>query len=287
MNILNNLLDAMNGREKALLTWGVIAFIFILVNRKTRSAVFDVIKAFLNIKIIAPFLAMFCYSGVLLWILSTVGFWNTTLLKDTLFWLFGIAIVLFFNTNKASQDPSLFRKMLLETVAFTVFLEFLANLYSFSFIVELSLMPILFLVVAMSALADGKDEYKIIRKPLRVILVGYGLFVLSYSVFTALSNLTRSLTVYNLLTLITPSVLTVMYLPFIYLFALIMAYELLFVRLDSLMRGDKELAKFTKKRMLISFRLNLWLINNFAQNSAADILKLKNKQDVVSMIGKY
>ena len=66
-----------------------------------------------------------------------------------------------------------------------------------------------------------------------------------------------------------------------------MAYELLFVRLDSLMRGDKELVRFTKKRILISFGLNLWLLNKFAQNSVADILKLKNEKGVFSLLEKY
>lgn len=277
----------MNGREKALLVWGLIAFVFILVNRKTHDAMLGVVKAFLNIKIVAPFLAMFFYSGMLLWLLNIVGLWNSALLKDTIFWLFGTAIVLFFNTNRASQNPSLLKKMLLETVAFTVFLEFLANLYSFSFLAEFTLMPLLFFVVAMSALADSKDVYRIVRKPLKAILAGYGLFVLPYSIFTAFNNLFESLTLYNLLSLVIPSVLTVMYLPFIYLFALIMAYELLFVRLGSLMRGNKELARFTKKRILISFGLNLWLLNKFAQNSAADILKLKNENGVFSMLEKY
>ena len=279
----------MNGREIALVVWALIALVLILLNRKTRPAFWSVVKALLNQKIIIPLVLALAYSSVSIWILNFVGIWGITLLKDTIFWLLGTATVLFFNTNKASQDALLFRKMILGTVAFTVFLEFLANLYSFPFIVEFALIPFLFLVIGMSALADSRDEYKIIRKPLKAVLAGYGLFVLSYSIITALNNLPESLTLYNLLSLIIPSVLTVMYLPFIYLFALIMAYELLFVRLGSLMKGDKELVRFTKKRILISFGLNLWLLNKFVQNSAADLLKLKlkNKEGVSSMLEKY
>jgi len=276
----------MNGREIALVAWVFIVLIFIVFSSKTRPAFMGVIKALLNKKIIGPLVIAFVYSSVSIWILHFVGIWKLILLKDTIFWLLGTAIVLFFNTNKASQDSSLFRKMLLETAAFTVFLEFLANLYSFSFIVEFTLMPFLFLVVAMSALADGRDEHKIIRKPLKVVLAGYGLFILSYSILTALNNLVGSLTVYNLLTLITPSVLTVMYLPFIYVFALVMAYETLFVRLGIFIK-NKKLLTFTKWRIFTLCLINLRLLNKFSQNTGAQILKIKNRKDVVNMINDF
>ena len=287
MNIfISETVSAMNGREKALIAWVFFAFVFILFSSKTRQAFWGVVKAFLNKKIIIPLLAAFVYSGVSIWILRFAGVWNITLLKDTIFWLLGTATVLFFNVDKASRSSSLFKKMLLETVAFTVFLEFLAGLYSFSFLVEFFSMPLLFLIVGMSALADGRDEYKVARKPLKAILAGYGLFMLSYSVLTALGNLAESITIYNLLTLIVPSVLTVMYLPFVYVFALIMAYETLFVRLKAFIKS-KKLLTFAKREIFTLCLFNLRLLNEFSQSTGGGILRIKSRQDVLNMIKDF
>lgn len=281
-----NFIDTLNGREKALMAWITIAIIFILINKKTRSVLLNVVKAFVNKKVFIPFVAMLVYSVVSIWILKQVGIWNTTLLKDTLLWLFGTATVLFLNTNEASRNPSMFKKMLLETVVFTMFLEFLAGLYSFSFVIEFVVLPFLFVVANMSALADSRDEYMIFRKPLKIILGGYGLFILFYSVLTVLKNLTESLTVHNLLALITPSLLSIMYLPFIYLFALIMSYETLFVRLGILIKNER-LLFYSYWKILGLCHLNLWRLNMFSRNTGGQIMKLKNKKDILKLISRF
>lgn len=235
----------------------------------------SLIKTFYSWKILTPLLVMLAYSGISIWILTNVGVWNVSLLKDTIFWLLGTAVVLLFNTNKASQNPAFFKTMMLETIALTVLIEFLANLYSLSFIAEFIIMPFVFFIAGMSALADSRDEYKVARKPLKLILAGYGLFVLLFSVSLAICNFTGLFSIHNLLVLVVPSVLTVMYLPFIYVFALIMAYETLFVRIDSLLRDNRELAGFTKMKIFALCYFDLRLLSQFSQNTGAENIQVK------------
>jgi len=283
MDTLSSLIDTFNGREKALVAWIVVALVYMLGNSKTRTTLIGVTKAFLNIKVLVPYLATLTYLILSINFLRTFGIWDFTLLKDTVFWFLGTATVLFLNTNKASQNPLWFKKMLLEVIAFTVFVEFLANLYSFPFLLEFLILPFIFLVVATSAFADIKDEYKAIRKPLKVIIAGYGLFVLYISVSSVFKNLTTTLTIHNLLTLVVPSILTIMYLPFIYIFALIMAYEMLFIRLGIFIK-DKQLLRFTKWEVIKLNHFNLFLLNRISKGIGRELTKVENKQDVLTML---
>lgn len=280
------IINAMNGREKALAAWVVILIIFILINSKTRTSLFNVANTFFNPKILIPFLAMLAYSVLSVLVLRQAGIWDIFLLKDTIFWFFGTATVLFLNTNKASQDPSLFKKILLETFAITILVEFLTGLYSFSFAIEFVLMPFLFLVIAMSALADSRDEYMIVRRPLKVLIAGYGIFILSYSILTAIGSLTEALSAHNLITLVIPSVLTVMYLPFIYLFALVMAYEALFIRLEIFIK-DKKLLSFAKWKVIALCHINLKTLTSFSSTTGREITTIKNKKDILAVIQNF
>jgi hypothetical protein len=84
-----------------------------------------------------------------------------------------------------------------------------------------------------------------------------------------------------------PPLLSFALIPFLYLFALIMAYETLFVRLDIFLKNDKALAKFAKIKIFKLCFLNLKKLNKFAKENTPDFLNLKDKNDIVSLVRKF
>jgi hypothetical protein len=75
--------------------------------------------------------------------------------------------------------------------------------------------------------------------------------------------------------------------PFLYIAALIGAYEKLFVRLDFFLKNNKALANFAKQKIFYFCFLNLWKLNKFAKERALDFLDIKNKSDVLKMVKTF
>lgn len=90
----------------------------------------------------------------------------------------------------------------------------------------------------------------------------------------------------NLKTLILPPLLTVAFIPFVYLFALIITYETLFVRLSIFNKNNPDLIKFTKHKIILAYHLNLLELNRFAKESNQDLMKIKTREDVINMVKK-
>ncbi len=101
--------------------------------------------------------------------------------------------------------------------------------------------------------------------------------VINYQTFVTLKNLN---------TLVLPPLLTLFYIPYLYLFALIMAYETLFVRLGIFIK-DKHLLAFTRQNILLLCNLNLGKLNRFAQTYARECMGLDSKSSVKKLISDF
>jgi len=117
-------------------------------------------------------------------------------------------------------------------------------------------------------------------------MTGFGFFLILYALGKVITNYHDLATLHNLREFVLPPLLTLAYIPFLYFFALIMAYEMLFMRLGIFVK-DKRLLAFTKWRIFSLCHLDLRLLNKFAQNTGGQIVKLKNKQGVLNMINGF
>lgn len=62
---------------------------------------------------------------------------------------------------------------------------------------------------------------------------------------------------------------------------------MLFVRLSIFNKNDPDLIKFTKRKIIRAYHLNLPKLNHFAKESTQDLMRVKTKEDVIIMIKKY
>lgn len=287
MSNISFLLNTLNGREKAVLAWLVIFILWALSQNNIRKSLLGFLKSFFQIKILSVFVAMFAYIFLILWLFYNVQIWNVELTKDVVFWIFGSAIVLLMNTNKAIQNDNYFKNILKDNLKLIVMIEFVAALYSFNFWIEMIFVPVMFFIVAMGAVTEIKKEYFQVKKIIDFVLSAIGVSLIIFAILQIASDYQNLVSLNNLRSFVLPPLLSFAFIPFLYIFALIMAYETLFVRLDIFLKNDKALAKYAKIKIFKLCFLNLKKLNKFARESSTDLLNLKDKNDIASLFHKF
>jgi len=280
-------INTLNGREKAVIVWFLIFLFWALSQKNIRTSMLGVLKAFFQKKIITVFLAMFVYIFFIILLFSKLQIWNASLTKDTGFWILGSAFVLLMNVNNATQDDHHFKKILIDNLKLILVLEFIITLYSFNFWIEMLFVPVMFLIVAMGAVAEIKKEYLPVKKLIDNILSFIGIFLIIFAISKVIGDYQGFLTANNLRSFVLPPLMTLAYIPFLYIFALIMAYEMLFVRLDIFLKNDKKLAGFAKQKIFRLCFLNLGKLNRFAKESTSDLLNLRDKNGILNLVERF
>lgn len=247
-----------------------------------------IFKAAFQNKLVIMWTAMFSYVVFIVFVLYKIKLWDTSLLKDTIFWIFGTAFILLVNLNEASKDEHYFRKLLLDNLKLILILEFFINFYTFSLFAELIFLPVFFLIIVTNSVAQTKNDLLLAKKLTDFMLGIAGIFLFIFSLTKVFGDYHSLLNVDNLRAFLSPICLTLAFLPFLYCFALFMAYETAFVRLDvSVGKRDKELSKFAKHKFFISFGLSLKNLNKFLAENAGSLWSLKSKEDLLEIIQKF
>lgn len=276
-----------NDREKAVIIWLLIFLVWALFRENIRTSILDVLKALFQKKLVVVLAAMLLYVVLTVFLFYKIQLWDFLLIKDTVFWLLGTAFVLLMNANKATQNEHYLKEILLDNLKLILVLEFIVNLYTFSLWVEIIFMPLLFIIVAMGTVAEMKKEYMPVKKVIDTILAILGICLIIFAIFNLFSNYQSFATVDNLRAFLLPPLLTLAYMPFLYFFALLMAYESLFIRLDIFLKKDNALAKLAKQKILVLCHVNLGKLNKFITANNKEFLNLKDKNDVLNMIQKF
>lgn len=248
--------EIFTARELATLVWGVLALVWAVRQPKIRNSLVNLLRAFFKVKILSPILLLSAYVAVVVLALRRVGFWDLSVLKDTITWFIGAGVVTLLAAGTAKDASGGFRSIVAEIFTVAVVVEFLANLYSFPLWAELLALPIVVMAVGVRVLADYRTNLDVLKKPLDWFVALYGLAVLGVSLFGVFNALDDFLTVGTLRAFLLPILLSVAALPYLYMFLLVMQYELSFLRLRWTI-DDPKLRSFAKRRLLQKFHFRL------------------------------
>ena len=229
----DSLTTILTTREQAILILIVIFISWSLSQKNIRKSVISVLKTFFQWKILLITLGMATYVILIILLLFQLKLWNINLLKNTIFWFAGTALILLVNTNNAIQDKKYFRKIMIKSLKFTLLLTFLINFYTFPLIIELILLPTITTLLVISVYTNAKQEYLPVKKVVDTLLSVWGVFIIIYVLINALTDSGNLLTINNLLELLLPILLNLLLLPFLYCLTIFMAYE------NSLIRAEK------------------------------------------------
>ncbi len=158
---MNNLFTIFSTREVALFIWFLLFLIFVSRSKDVRHSIARAIKTFFSRKSIIAFSLLLLYILLIVFILSYIGFWDISLLKDTILWLLFSGSVLFMNINKI-ENVNYFSGLIKDNIKIIIIWEFLFNFYTFSLIGELVFIPVVTLFSSMGIFA--KYLYILIKK---------------------------------------------------------------------------------------------------------------------------
>lgn len=281
------LTDLFNNREIAIFVWILIFSILALSIKSIRSSINSIFGNLFQKKIMIILILMIIYVNLIIQLGFRFQLWDFTMVKDTIYWFFGSALVLFFSVDNAKDDEDYFKKILLNNVKFILILEFIINLYAFSFWFEMILIPSITIFAIMSAVAETQNKFASVKKVLDFILASYGIGLVIFAVLNTASDYNILFNNTNLTTFLLPPILTISFLPFIYFFALYMAYEILFVNLSIYIGKDKSLLHFAKRKI---FQICLFRLNNIQKlkrDYLRDLLIIREREDVLNLVRKY
>ena len=260
MEIGTFVIDFFTAREWASIT---LIALFVLLSARARSvrdSMVGVLKAFFHWKILVPIICAQIYLSIFAYVLYKYGLWNTTILRETLFFLFYTSIALILKYNNNDDRITSIKGIIEDTVKATLIIEFYLNIHTVSYGVELIIQFLLTLLYVMGAYnkRDTKDLEKTYSCT-QALFYGLSISLLVYSIYMSIGEWKENFTSQTVISLLFPIVATIAYWPFLYLFSVIKAYEEWFVRMS--FASNKEKYSFRKNQVFKACGINLSLIH--------------------------
>lgn len=283
MTVWTDIQAIFNNREIALLLWLAVIVLAVLLS-KLRKSLVPIVKILTSKMFLIIFSLIGAYLFGIILLLKNFEIWQTSNLKDVLFWLFTVGLILVFKINDAKSN-AYFKGIFLSAIKWTIILEFVVNLYSFSLFTEIVILPVLVFLAMTQAVAEMDEKHKVVSKFLQNVIALAGLSIFSYSLYKTVINFEAVLTFQNLVSFLLPSTITILFIPFVYFLALYSTYESYFIHLD-FMTVKKDKVKETKKLILRIANINLDKLlrikKNFEKRVFYDDTNLKEYIRVIS-----
>lgn len=273
MTWLNSYLD---NREIAIFFWIGILFLWAIFNRNVRKSLISVFQAFAQRTVAIASLLMILYIGLIIYISHQLNLWGTSNFGTIILWVFGVAFVMFINISHVSKD-NFFRDIVLDNIKFVVILEFVTNIYVFDLWIELLLVPILAFIGAIWGYSSTDPKYKKVNSCLTTVVSLIGLLFIIYALYNILVDFQGFASINNLREFIIPVIFTVAFLPFIYVLALYLSYDLIYMRIRYMIK-DKKLARYARIKTVFAFHINLKLLRIWLRKIV--LQKFINKEDI-------
>lgn len=244
-------MDIFSTRELATAFWvGAILIavgMAIVTNKKIRQGFIGVLKCFFNRKLMKLWEIYFLYIGIITLMFSRSPIWKSIYLKDIILWTLFSGLTICMNAVAGEADEKYISKVLKDNIRFTVVTEFLLSTFTFSFWVELIIIPITTVIVLFDTVAEHKSDAIAVHKLLQDMMAFAGLCVILQTVRVGILEY-RELNVINtLVSFFIPIVYLLLVTPLEYAFELYSKYEMLFIQMHFKEPRDK---KVKRKRHL-------------------------------------
>lgn len=276
-----------NNREIATGIWLVFAVVFAGRSKAFRESVAKLAMMFTNLKIAVPILLMAAYVGLEVILLKRLSFWDTSLLKDTLYWLLLSGSILLMNIIGEKETGKFFKEIILQSVGIAAILEFLLNVRTLPLIGELILLPALCFLAVASVIAENDPKHASAGKFFSGTQSVLGMLILIYvvrSLYLNHADLTNRATLNSFLL---PILLTLLFVPFLYLWKLVTDYEMFFARLQIFIREDNKLRAYVRRTTLLHCHFDLFKLARFQKITLASNWELNDQHGVDRLVERF
>ena len=253
-----------DNRELAVVFWLIIMLVAAATSGKVRASMVGVVRAFYVRPILIGLLLLAAYFSGLVVLLAKLGVWGPAQLKLTLLWFFTVGAVGLFSAQAISENPCRLSQSVRSNLKITVLLEFFVNLYRMPLLAELVFVPFTAVLGALLAVSETKDEFIPARRLFNGVAIFVGSLLLAYAVWNAVTDFKSLANADAVRSFVLPVVYSLLLLPFLWLAAVFIAYEEVFVRLQFVAK-DQSLHPYIRKSLLLKFRGNIRLLRIWFQ----------------------
>lgn len=267
----------LNDREIALLIWLGVAVIACIIHPGIRPGIIGVLKAFGRRQILVVIGLLYVFLGLMVWLLSAVCLWHWDQLKTTLVWSMVVGIASLMQINKIEDQPHFFRDWIRDSLKVVAIVEFVVTFYAFPLWAELILQPLLLVIVGTLAVGKRDPKSEPAVKLLNGLLSLFGLGLVVYAAYMIAVNMDSFLTLDTLRDFYTPIVLSILFVPFIFVLHVYSTYEMSFLALRWAIKDDK-LRCYAKHKAILSFGPRVALLRRWQTNLGAH--RPDDKEDI-------
>jgi hypothetical protein len=190
---VDDIIEQVTSRDAAVLTWigvGLLAIAWsVLRGGDVGRSVVGVVHAFFAPRVAGMVALVAAWLVLVVYLATRIGLWDRDLLKDTIIIVAVGAFMTGFKAIAVMEGKATMRQGVRSVVALVVALQFVANLRTFPYLVELILVPIAVLLGGMPAVANHNDEYKVARPVINGMIILLGWCVLLWSVYKVATSL--------------------------------------------------------------------------------------------------
>ena len=230
---------------------------------------------------------MILYVATVVWGLHAVGFWTFGLLKVTVLWFFTSALVVALNFTTITGEKSVFAAVFVDNVKGILLVEFLINRYTFPLIVELVLIPVSAFVAGLDAFAQRKEEYADVAKLIKWTQAILGFVILALAISSAVADFSNLRSFDTARLILTPPLLSLLLVPFIYLLIVYATYERLFTNLKVGPEKDASVKSYAKRQLVINLQLDLRNIRAFLRGHGRKLIRVRTRSDVDTLFEEW
>jgi len=254
---------------------------YCLTKQELKDSLAGILKGFKPVSIWGPLLIGALWIIVLVKLLWWINLWDWGSLKTTVVWSLTFAFYSMFQVINIEFNQKYRKQLTLESFGLAAILMFIGSVYTLPLWGEFVIFPFVSLLTMVQVFSSYKAELRNAEKLASKILTLIGLGYISYWGYSMYQNPNLLFTWNNFIDFFMPIILTIWYLPYLFLWKLVMVYELLFLSLKRKI-DDSKLLRFSKVMAIWSLNWNVKAIDQFKTRVAAR--PLDNKYDIVKQL---
>ncbi len=272
--------DIFSTRELAIALWIVIILVLCVIWNKTKSSIWSVIESIFCKQFLRLYLFIIAYTALIIYALYLIGYWNWFLMKDSFLSMIFIALVSCFKIVCNKDRIKFLKKLIADAIKWTAIVQFITSTYIFNFFVEFIVLFILAFIGCLSAVAEREEKNKVVVKLCNTILIIYSLISIVFSLNQAIHHYQNFITINTLKIFLLPIIMSLLYMPLIYCFAMRCLYEEIFVRLKFIVKEDNKLMPYFKFKARINYCFRLHKLEKFRVSAMFARELFSSKQDI-------
>lgn len=279
-------LPGFNTRETAFAIWAVGFFAVMLVRGDVRESTFAVFRTLFTARILViVFSVVAVYTTVAAFALSHGLPWSSEATKTVVFWYFATAIAALSHTE--AVDGGFFRRLLVKNITVAAIIEFVVNLYTLPLPVELITTPVVAVIGVLIGISGTKSEFARVGKLLTGCAGIIGITYFMVSLFFTAFHFHETLNPEKISVFVIPFILTLVFLPLLYLVKLYATMQDILVMTKLGFRNAPGLYSFARAEILRSCGLSLARAQFFQDHFRGQLWGLTDEAEVHKLIAEF